>query len=858
MVKMYNKNILDVYKELNTTDDGLSSSEAKARLEKNGLNKLKENKGRSGLEIFLDQFKDLMIIILILVDIFMLFYAFFVSGDYIDSIVITFVVFINAIMGFLQENKAEVTLKNLMKYNKTSVQAKRDNEFGIIDSEKLVKGDVVVLNAGDIVPADIRIVKCSNLTVDESALTGESISIIKNNKVLSNNLQIQDMSNMLFSGTVITTGSVEGVVVSTGMDTELGKIAKSLNTPYRVETPLELRIKELSKKISILIFLILIFIFIYSMIKGIHIVDTIMLAISLAVAAIPEGLPAVITICLSNGTNAMFKKNTIVRQMNSIETIGSLNVICSDKTGTITQNKMSVKDIRIYNEEILDKIFALCNDALIDNDSYIGDPTEYCLYEYLKNKNIDVINTRKTYKRIDSIPFDSVRKMMSTFNRIEDTYYLLVKGSNKNVIDKCKYIYKDNKKVLLTLKDKKNLYDEIYKMQDNALRVMSFAYKEFDKKIDDITKSEDDLVLAGIVGVIDPPREDVKKAIQDCKNASIRPIMITGDSLNTASAIAIDVGIINSKEEAIEGAELDNYDDEKLLDIINKYSVYARVNPKHKERIVHILQKNNKVVAMTGDGVNDAPAIKDADVGIGMGITGTDVTKNVSDIILLDDSFSTIVSSVEEGRRIYTNIRKNIVYSLSSNMAEIFIVLISLLTGTSMLLPIHILFIDLVTDSIPSIALSFEPIEKNTMSLKPNSKKKKLFTPFILSSIISSSFIETLFVILSYILVRHENSGVVSTVVLLSLIIQEILYAISVRNLKEPIIKQGIFSNKAMNISIVALAIVEIIFFVTPLRGIISVSSISFNLALEVILLNLFAFVVYEMIKIINVRFFKD
>lgn len=594
------------------------------------------------------------------------------------------------------------------------------------------------------------------------------------------------------------------------------------------------------------------------MIKGIHIVDTIMLAISLAVAAIPEGLPAVITICLSNGTNAMFKKNTIVRQMNSIETIGSLNVICSDKTGTITQNKMSVKDIRIYNEEILDKIFALCNDALIDNDSYIGDPTEYCLYEYLKNKNIDVINTRKTYKRIDSIPFDSVRKMMSTFNRIEDTYYLLVKGSNKNVIDKCKYIYKDNKKVLLTLKDKKNLYDEIYKMQDNALRVMSFAYKEFDKKIDDITKSEDDLVLAGIVGVIDPPREDVKKAIQDCKNASIRPIMITGDSLNTASAIAIDVGIINSKEEAIEGAELDNYDDEKLLDIINKYSVYARVNPKHKERIVHILQKNNKVVAMTGDGVNDAPAIKDADVGIGMGITGTDVTKNVSDIILLDDSFSTIVSSVEEGRRIYTNIRKNIVYSLSSNMAEIFIVLISLLTGTSMLLPIHILFIDLVTDSIPSIALSFEPIEKNTMSLKPNSKKKKLFTPFILSSIISSSFIETLFVILSYILVRHENSGVVSTVVLLSLIIQEILYAISVRNLKEPIIKQGIFSNKAMNISIVALAIVEIIFFVTPLRGIISVSSISFNLALEVILLNLFAFVVYEMIKIINVRFFKD
>ena len=855
---MYSKRIDDVYKELNTTDDGLSSSEAKARIEKYGLNKLRENKGRSTLNIFADQFKDLMIIILILVDIFMLFYAIFVNGDYIDFIVITFVIFINAIMGFLQENKAEVTLKNLMQYNKTQTQVKRDNKFQIIDSENLVKGDVVTLNAGDVIPADIRIVKCSNLTVDESALTGESVSILKNNKVLSENLQIQDMSNMLFSGTVIATGSVEGVVVNTGMDTELGKIAKSLNTPYRVETPLELRIKELSKKISVLIFLILIFIFIYSTIKGIHIVDTIMLAISLAVAAIPEGLPAVITICLSNGTNAMFKKKTIVRQINSIETIGSLNVICSDKTGTITQNKMSVKDMIIYDEVMLYKVFALCNDGLIDNNSYIGDPTETCLYECLKRKDIDVISTRKKYKRIDCIPFDSVRKMMATLNKIDETYYLLVKGSNKSVIDKCKYIYKDNKKVLLTSKEKKNLYDEISNMQDKALRVMSFAYRSFADKPDDITKSEKELILAGIVGIIDPPREDVKKAINDCKKASIRPIMITGDSLNTASAVAISVGIINSKEEAIEGSELDNYDDNQLVDIINKYSVYARVNPKHKERIVHILQKNNKVVAMTGDGVNDAPAIKDADVGIGMGITGTDVTKNVSDIILLDDSFSTIVSAVEEGRRIYSNIRKNIVYSLSSNMAEIFIVLISLLTGTSMLLPIHILFIDLVTDSIPSIALSFEPIEKNTMSLKPNSKKKKLFTPFILSSIISSSFIETLFVVLSYILVSHESSEVVSTVVLLSLIIQEILYAISVRNLKKPIIQQGVFSNKAMNIGIIALIIVEIIFFATPLRRVISIVPISFELAFQVILLNLFAFVVYEMIKIINVRAFKD
>ena len=860
---MYNKKIEEVYEELKTSEKGLTEKEVEKRLEKYGQNKLTEKKSRSPFRILLDQFTDLMIVILIFVDIFMLFYALFFSHDYVDSIVITVVIFINAIMGFLQENQAEVTLKNLMKYTKTVIQIKRrddikDKDAELIDAEELVPGDIMILNAGDIVPADARIIECTNLSVDESALTGESLPVLKNNFVIKGEVEIQGRKNMVFSGTNVVTGTAKTIVTNTGMDTELGRIAKSLNTPYRVATPLENKITELSKKITLLIFIILIFTFIISTIRGIKILDTIMLCVSLAVAAIPEGLPAVITICLSNGTNAMLKKNTIVRQMSAIETIGSLNVICSDKTGTITQNKMTVEELKVYNERMLFKIFGLCNDSLIEEGKYIGDPTETCLFEYLDKQNISPYKMRKEDVRVDCIPFDSDRKLMTTLNKIDNKLYLLMKGSNDAVISKCKYIYKNGKKVELTEREKDKLLDEIKEMQDKALRVMSYAYKELDTLPKKIMVEENNLILAGIVGIIDPPRVDVKDAIKKCKRAHIRPIMITGDSLNTAAAIAKEVGIIKTLDEAILGSELDKYNDEEIIEIVNRYSVYARVSPNHKERIVHALQSDGKVVAMTGDGVNDAPAIKDADVGIGMGITGTDVTKNVADIILLDDSFSTIVSAVEEGRRIYSNITKNIVYSLSSNIAEIIIVLTGIIFNKTLLLPIHILFIDLVTDSIPSIALSFEPKEENVMGKNPKPKDSTIFTPLILANIITSAFIEVLFVFITYLWTSKLDAGVISSAILLSLVMQEIIYAISVRNLKDTVVKQGIFSNKSMNIGLAILIGIEFIFFATPLRSLIGVSILPVSMAIVVILINLFAFFVYEIAKQIIVKKFKD
>ena len=860
---MYNKKIEDVFEELKTNEHGLTEKEVEKRLKKYGENKLTEKKSRSPFKIFLDQFTDLMIVILIFVDVFMLFYAFLVSHDYVDSIVITVVIFINAIMGFLQENQAEVTLKNLMKYTKTVIQILRKNDVKekdaeLIDAELLVPGDIMILNAGDIVPADARIIDCNNFSVDESALTGESLPVVKNDLVIKGETEIQGRKNMVFSGTNVVTGSARAVVTSTGMDTELGRIAKSLNTPYRVSTPLENKITELSKKITLLIFIILIFTFIFSTIKGIKIIDTVMLCVSLAVAAIPEGLPAVITICLSNGTNAMLKRKTIVRQMSAIETIGSLNVVCSDKTGTITQNKMTVQKLNVYNEKMLFKVFGLCNDAIIEEGKFIGDPTETCLFEYLDKQNISPYRMRKEDIRVGCIPFDSDRKLMTTLNKIDNKLYLLMKGSNDAVISKCKYIYKNGKKVELTAKEKEKLFNEIKNMQDEALRVMSYAYKEVSSLPKKLESEEKDLVLAGIAGIIDPPRTDVKEAINKCKRAHIRPIMITGDSLNTAAAIAKEVGIIKGIDEAILGSELDKYNDEEIIEVVNKYSVYARVSPNHKERIVHALQNQGKVVAMTGDGVNDAPAIKDADVGIGMGITGTDVTKNVADIILLDDSFSTIVSAVEEGRRIYSNITKNIVYSLSSNIAEIIIVLAGLLFNKTLLLPIHILFIDLVTDSIPSIALSFEPKEKNIMNKKPKSKDSTIFTPLILANIITSALIEVLFVFITYLWTMKLDAKVIPSAILLSLVMQEIIYAISVRNLKDTVVKQGIFSNRAMNIGLAILIGIELLFFATPLRNLIGISVLPISAVITVILINLFAFFVYEVIKQVMVMKFKD
>lgn len=849
---MYSKNKEEIFRTLESNIDGLDSRNAKKRLDDYGQNIILNKKKTSLILRILKQFNDTMIIILLVVAVLLYFYGCFYSHEYTDTIVILFVVFINAIVGFIQEEKAALILNDLKKYETSTCKVKRDDKILIINTKELVPGDIIYLESGETVPADIRILSCESLKVDESALTGESIPVQKSADDLKENLIIQEQKNMLFLGTNITNGKCTGIVVSTGKNTEIGKIALSLNENDGVETPLQLKIKELSKKITFIVFIILIFIFILALINKYTILEIIMLCSSLAVAAIPEGLPTVITITLSVGISNLAKKKTVVKQMQAVETLGTIDIICSDKTGTITQNKMTVKDEYVIDEKMLNYICALCNDGLIYEEKYVGDPTETCLYDYLYNKKIDSLKLRKSCERLLDIPFDSDRKMFTTLNKIDNNVYVLCKGSMDSLIEK----------VNLSNTQKEEALYRVKNFSKNALRTLGFAYKKLDyipKNVKELEKEENNLSFAGILGMIDPPRESVKKSVVLCKNAGIRPIMITGDSIDTATAIAKDVGIIDSDNEAILGSELDKYNDKELKDIVKKYSVYARVNPTHKEKIVFALQNSGKIVAMTGDGVNDAPAIKDAHVGVGMGITGTDVTKSASDIVLMDDSFSTIVVAVEEGRRIYNNIRNNIVFSLSSNFAEIFTIIIGLFTKTTILLPIYILFIDLVTDSIPSICLSFEQSEDGIMNKKPRGINKPLFTPFIKASIAFSAIIETIFVVLTYFIsLKMYGQETAMSLALLSMVVQEIVYSLSCRNLKQSIVKQGLFSNKVMNYGLLLILLIELIVFITPVGKLISITSMNISLILLVFIINFMAIFIYELIKPLLVKLFKD
>ncbi len=849
---MYSKSDEEIFKILNSDINGLNSKETERRLNDYGQNIILNKKKTPWILRFLKQFNDTMIIILLVVALLLYFYGYFYSHEYTDTIVILFVVFINAIVGFIQEEKAALILKDLKKYETSTCKVKRNGKIIVINTKELVPGDIIYLESGETVPADIRILSCESLKVDESALTGESVPVQKNANILKENLILQEQKNILFLGTNITNGKCTGIVIGTGKNTEIGKIALSLNEIDRIETPLQLKIKELSKKITFIVFIILIFIFILALINKYTILEIIMLCSSLAVAAIPEGLPTVITITLSVGISNLAKKKTVVKQMQAVETLGAIDIICSDKTGTITQNKMTVKEEYIVDEEMLNYICALCNDGLIYEDKYVGDPTETCLYDYLYNRKIDSLKLRKKCERILDIPFDSDRKMFTTLNKINNDVYILCKGSMDSLIEK----------VNLSKTEKQEILDKVKNLSKKALRTLGFAYKKLDyipKDIKELEKEEYNLSFAGILGMIDPPRESVKESVVLCKNAGIRPIMITGDSIDTATAIAKDVGIISNDDEAILGSELDKYNDKELEDIVKQYSVYARVNPSHKERIVFALQNSGKIVAMTGDGVNDAPAIKDAHVGVGMGITGTDVTKSASDIVLMDDSFSTIVVAVEEGRRIYNNIRNNIVFSLSSNFAEIFTIIIGLLSKTTILLPIYILFIDLVTDSIPSICLSFEKSEDGIMNKKPRGINKPLFTPFIKSCIASSAIIETIFVVLTYFIsLKMYGQETAMSLALLSMVVQEIVYSISCRNLKQSITKQGLFSNKAMNYGLLLIFLIELIVFITPVGKLISIKSINICLISVVFIANFMAIFIYELIKPLLVKCFKD
>ena len=686
-MKWYSLKIDDVLKKLKTTESGLNEFEVETRLKADGKNKLTEDKKDTKLKKFLNEFRDIMIIILILAAIFSFVVSLVNNESFIDSIIMLAIVFLNAILGFIQESKADKAIENLKKLQVTKVKVKRNDKSTLINSEDIVKGDILVLEAGDTVPADARIIWEASLKVDESSLTGESVAVTKSINVLEKNTDLSERANMIYSGTNIVYGKCHAVVCEVGMNTEFGLIAKCLNNEQEEITPLQKKIDGISKFLSIVIAIIIIIMFMIGMSKDMAIMKVIMLSISLAVAAIPEGLPAVITIILSLGMSTMANKNAIVRKMSSVETLGCTEVICSDKTGTITQNKMSVREF-LYNnkiskitdlekDNILFKTMLLCNDATKSNGEYLGDPTEIALFNCLENV-VDIEKIIENNKRIDELPFDSDRKMMSTINIEKRNITLYTKGSFDSLIKKCQYILENNKVKKLTKERRLELKNiEIYE-SNKAYRVLAYAYKKLNKDYKINNDLEDDLIFVGMTAMIDPPRSDVKESISLCKKAHIKPVMITGDSLSTAIAIAKEVGILENEEEAITGFELDKMSEEELINSVHKYSVYARVSPINKLSIVNAWKKNNKVVAMTGDGVNDAPALKAADIGVGMGITGTEVSKGVSDIILSDDSFSTIVVAVKEGRRIFDNIRKVLVYLLTGNISEVIVVFIGI------------------------------------------------------------------------------------------------------------------------------------------------------------------------------------
>lgn len=867
-MKFFNMSKEKVFDILSTNEEGLSIEEAKKRLKSDGPNKLRETKKESYWKKFLSEFRDLMIIVLIISAIVSFVLSIIKNESFIDSIIIIAIVILNAILGFIQELKADKAIENLSKMQVCKVKVKRGNNIHIVNSEEIVKGDILVLESGDTVVADARIIYEVSLKVDESSLTGESVPVEKDINVLSEDTPLANRKNMIYMGTNIVYGKCLAVVCETGMNTEFGIIASSLETREKEITPLQRKIDGISKFLSLVIAIIILFMFIIGMVKGMDFMEMVMLSISLAVAAIPEGLPTVITITLSLGMSNLAKKNAIVRKMSSVETLGCTEIICTDKTGTITQNKMKVREIfydgrldivnNFSNNNMLFKIMILNNDVVKNNDDYIGDPTEIALYECLENL-VDIDKLRENNKRVGEIPFDSNRKMMSTINKSKHGLRLYTKGSFDSLIKNCSYILENNKVVKLD-DNKIKLLKTIEEEEANkAYRVLAYAYKDISNndKID--INLERDLIFIGMTAMIDPPRDDVRDAIKCCKEAHIRPIMITGDSLATAKSIGREIGILESDDEAICGVDIDNMTEEELRLNVNKYSVYARVSPINKLAIVDAWKKNNKVVAMTGDGVNDAPALKNANIGIGMGITGTEVSKSVSDIILSDDSFSTIVTAVKEGRRIFDNIRNVLVYLLTGNISEILVVFIGMIFGIEIFLPIQLLYINLITDSIPAIALAFEKEASNVMNRQIRKKDSSFFTPFLISKIVIASILKAIAIMSVYFISNNlYGNNISSTMAFLTLVLLEMIYAFSCRNLKERVFNRELFSNSYLNKSMLILGIIQLLVFTTPIRKIFNIVSLSFYQVLFCIIIVIIMFIIDELLKKVISKRFSD
>lgn len=906
--KWFCQSEVELKQNLNTNfENGLTAKQVKENFEKYGPNELQAKKKKSLFVKFLEQFKDFMIIVLIIAAIVSGIIGIVEGEGITDTIIILIVVIVNAIIGVAQESKAEKSLEALQKLSSHVAKVVRDGKLVVVESRELVPGDVVVLDTGDFVPADLRIIEAANLKSQESSLTGESVPVEKNALVIEDSeVGIGDRTNMLFSSSLITYGRGKGVVVETGMNTEVGKIAGILNETEDTETPLQTKLNKLGKTLGIAALVICFVIFVIGIIYGKNPLDMFMVAVSLAVAAIPEGLAAVSTIVLAIGVQKMVKKHAIVKKLPAVETLGSATVICSDKTGTLTQNKMTVEQIfvngkqydikNVKKEDIssevqrLFDICMLCNDTKIAEDgSLTGDPTETALidmgYKYEYGKNI-----AEDYPRVQEIPFDSVRKLMTTVHKSGEKYLVYTKGGVDEIL-RCCDSYVDNGEVKEGLEDyRKKIHSSNEAMAKGALRVLAMAYKEFDHLPSDeeMVNLESGLIYVGMVGMIDPPRDEARVAVEKCKTAGIKTVMITGDHKITATAIAKSLGILEDESEAITGAELEKMSDEDLEKNVRHYSVYARVSPEHKVRIVKAWQANGEVVAMTGDGVNDAPALKKADIGCAMGMVGTDVAKEAADVILTDDNFATVVSAVEEGRRIYDNILKAIQFLLSSNVGEIIVLFVAILITPLLgkifgidinliepLLPIHILWVNLVTDSLPALALAVDPAEKNVMKRKPTKPGKGIFSDGMAWRIIYQGIMIGVITLVAFIIglatpAEHlpvvevlDANGVVrtlsdeevkveigQTMAFTVLALSELVHVFNIRNNKLSLFKTKNTNNKKLLLAIaVSAALMLVILFIPALRQIFSIPILPLTNIIETVILVFMPIVVVEIFK---------
>lgn len=789
-MKHYLESIERVFEYFRSGESGLSSQEAQSRLEQYGANKLAEPPKVPLWKKFLLQFADPMIIVL-LVAALVSFITALVEGESLaDVFIILFVVILNAVLGVIQENKAEKAIDALKEMTKAKCKVLRDGNVRILTSEELVIGDVILLEAGDAVPADARLIEAASLKAEESALTGESVPSDKHANVLeseSGEVPLGDRSNMVYTGTTIVYGRAKALVVATGMDTEMGKIAKAITDASEEKTPLQIKLAQLSKILTVAVLAICAVVFVVNMVRGGELLDTFMVSVSLAVAAIPEGLSAVVTIVLSIGVSKMANQNAIIRKLTAVETLGCTQVICSDKTGTLTQNKMTVVEHFSGNLELLCYCNALCSDAEVDELGRVtGEPTEAALQQFAYENGYDRRELLKKLPRIGEAPFDSGRKMMSTLHNIDGKVIQYTKGAPDVILSRCtKYISPvDGKTRDMDDKVREAILSHNKAMADKALRVLAAAFAVYPElpEFSDPAEIEKELIFIGLSGMIDPVRPEVIDAVSKCKQAGIRPVMITGDHIDTAVAIGKELGIITDASQALTGAQLDTISDEELARDIEKYSVYARVQPEHKVRIVTAWKNLGYITAMTGDGVNDAPSIKTADIGIGMGITGTDVTKGVADMILGDDNFATIVNAVEEGRRIYSNVRKTIQFLLSSNLSEVLSVFIASLFGMTVFKPIHILWINLITDSLPALGLGMEQAEGDVMLQAPRDSKEGIFAGGLGIDVIWQGACISLLTLISFFIGNAFEDGFGTTMAFVTMSMAEIVHSFNLRS----------------------------------------------------------------------------